>query len=140
MKRQMLSNYQLKIADLYDIPTNNVKRLVPNVCDKEKYVFHCEKLQLYLRLELKLKKIYCVLEFIQSHLAKTVYQKDMFNTHKKKNRSRKKWRQRWKSVVQINEQCGIRQNNGGLEKKNRSETCKQQKNYLKWRSKLSYMS
>ena len=29
-----------------------------------------------------------------------------FNTQKK-NRSRKNWRQRWKCVVQINEQCCI---------------------------------
>ena len=27
--------------------------------------------------------------------------------HTEKNRSRKKWRQRWKNAVQINEQCCI---------------------------------
>ena len=27
----MLSDYQLKIADLYNIPIGNVKKLVPNV-------------------------------------------------------------------------------------------------------------
>ena len=63
MKRKMLSNYQLKIADLYNIPIGNVKKLVPNVFDKEKYVLHYENLQLYLRLGLKLKKIHRVLEF-----------------------------------------------------------------------------
>ena len=36
--------------------------------------------------------------------------------HTKKNRIRKKWRQGWKSVVQINEQCCIRQKDGKLEK------------------------
>ena len=56
IKREMLSNYQLKIADLYNIPVGNVKKLVPNVFDKEKYVLHYESLQLYLRLGLKLKK------------------------------------------------------------------------------------
>ena len=30
IKRKMLSNYQLKIADLYNIPICNVKKLVPN--------------------------------------------------------------------------------------------------------------
>ena len=45
----MLSRYQLKIiADLYNIPIGNVKKLVPNVFDKEKYVIHYKKLQLYL--------------------------------------------------------------------------------------------
>ena len=56
MKRKMLSEYQLKIADLYNILTGKVKELVPNFFNKEKYVFHYEKLQLYLRLGLKLKK------------------------------------------------------------------------------------
>ena len=62
----MLSEYQLKIADLYNTPIDNVKKLVPNFLDKEKYVLHYENLQLYLRLGLKLKKIYRVLEFNQS--------------------------------------------------------------------------
>ena len=30
IKREMLSDYQLKIADLYNIPTGNVKMIVPN--------------------------------------------------------------------------------------------------------------
>ena len=46
IKREMLPNYQLK----------NFKKLVPNFSGKEKYVIHYENLQLYLKLELKLKK------------------------------------------------------------------------------------
>ena len=46
----MLSEYQLKIADLYNIPIGNVKKLVPNFFDKEKYVIHYENLQLYLKV------------------------------------------------------------------------------------------
>ena len=38
--KEMLSEYQLNIADLYNIPIGNVKKLVPNVFDKEKYVIH----------------------------------------------------------------------------------------------------
>ena len=49
----MLSDHQLKIADLYNTPLDNVKEVVPN--DKEKYVIHYENQQLYLRLGLKLK-------------------------------------------------------------------------------------
>ena len=56
IKREMLSEYQLKIADLYNFPISNVKKLVPNFFDKEKFVVHYENLQLYLRLGLKLKK------------------------------------------------------------------------------------
>ena len=62
----MLPEYQLKISDLYNIPTGNVKTLVPKVFDKEKYVLHYENLQLYLREGLKLQKIHSVLEFNQS--------------------------------------------------------------------------
>ena len=52
----MLSNYKLKIADHYDIPIDNVKKIVPSLFDKEKYLFHYENLQLHLRLGLKLQK------------------------------------------------------------------------------------
>ena len=42
IKREMLSDYQLKIADLYSISVSDVKKLVPNFFDKEKYVIHYE--------------------------------------------------------------------------------------------------
>ena len=42
-KRKMLSDYQLKIADIYNVLINNVKKLVPNFFDKEKRVIHFEK-------------------------------------------------------------------------------------------------
>ena len=70
IRREMLSNYQLKIVDLYNIAIGNVKKLVPNIFDKEKYVLHYKHLQLYLRLELRLKKIHRVLKFSQSQWLK----------------------------------------------------------------------
>ena len=66
----MLPKYQLKIADLHNIPIGNVKKLVPDFFDIEKYVIHYENLQNYLRLGLKLKEINCVFEFNQSHWLK----------------------------------------------------------------------
>ena len=36
IEREMLSEYQLKIVDLYSIPVGNVKKLVSNFFDKEK--------------------------------------------------------------------------------------------------------
>ena len=42
IKREMLSDYQLKIADPYNILIDNVKKLVPKFFDKEKYVIHYE--------------------------------------------------------------------------------------------------
>ena len=47
----MLSYYQLKITDLYNIPIGNVEKLVPNFFDKENYVLHYKNLQQYLRLD-----------------------------------------------------------------------------------------
>ena len=47
----MLSEYQQKIADLCNVPIGNVKKLVPNFFDKEKYVLHHENLQLFLKLK-----------------------------------------------------------------------------------------
>ena len=43
----MLSEYQIKIADLYNIPIGNVKKLLPNLFDEEKYVIQYENLKLY---------------------------------------------------------------------------------------------
>ena len=59
----MLFIYQLKIADFYNIPIVNVKKLVLNFFDQKKYVLQSENWQPYLRQRLKLKKTHCVLEF-----------------------------------------------------------------------------
>ena len=40
----MLPEYHLKIADLYNISIGNVKKLVPNLFDKEKNVIDYESL------------------------------------------------------------------------------------------------
>ena len=56
IKIEILSSYQLKIADFYNFAIGRVKKFVPNFFDKEKYVLHYENLQLYLRLGLELKK------------------------------------------------------------------------------------
>ena len=61
----MLFEYQLKIANLYSIPIGNVKKTVPNIFDKEKYVLHYKKLQIDLRLGLKLTNIHRILQFNQ---------------------------------------------------------------------------
>ena len=79
IKKEM-SEYQLMIADLYNILTGYVKKLVPNFFVKEKYVLHYKNLQLYLRLGLKLKKIHCLVELNQSQLLKPYIE---FNTQKR---------------------------------------------------------
>ena len=59
----MLSEYQLKIIDLHNIRIGNVKKLVPNFFDKEKYEIHYENSHIHFRLGLKLKTLHPILEF-----------------------------------------------------------------------------
>ena len=40
IKREISSNYKLKIPDIDHVPIGNVKKLVPNLFNKDKYVFH----------------------------------------------------------------------------------------------------
>ena len=48
VSNDMLSAYCKKIADKYDIKVGDVKKLIPNLGNKTKYVVHYRNLQLYL--------------------------------------------------------------------------------------------
>ena len=66
----MFSKFQLMFANFYKIPITNVKKFLLNFFNKERHVLHYEKVQLYLRIGLKLKKPHLVLEFNQSQWLK----------------------------------------------------------------------
>ena len=51
----MLSKYCHKIADKYKIKVGDVKKLIPNLDNKIKYVLHYRNLQLYLSLGMRHK-------------------------------------------------------------------------------------
>ena len=123
----MLSEYQLKFANLCNITIGNVKKLVPNFFNKEKYVFHQENLKLYLRLGLKLKNIYRVLEFNQSQWLKPYIE---FNTQKRIE-AEKKEDKVGKELYNIMNNAIIRKNSGKLMEWNPCKTSKQQKGLFK---------
>ena len=71
-----------KISDKYNISTGLVYKLIPTLCDKEKYVLHYRNLKLYTNLGLKVSKVHRVLAFNQSPWLKQYIH---FNTEKGKN-------------------------------------------------------
>ena len=73
IKREMLSDYQLKIADLYNISIGNVEKLVPYFFDKGKKCDSLWKLATLLKIRIEAKqktKKHSVLEFNQSQWLK----------------------------------------------------------------------
>ena len=74
--------YCKKIADKYDTKVGDVKKLIPNLKNKNKYAFHYRNLKLYLFLGIKLIKIHRILKFKQSNWMKKYID---FITEKRKN-------------------------------------------------------
>ena len=62
----ILSNYCKSIADKYEIKVGDIKKLIPYLGSKTKYVVHYRNLQLHLSLGMKLTNIYRALQFKQS--------------------------------------------------------------------------
>ena len=61
----MLWKYCKKIADKYRIKIGDVKKLIPYLGNKTKYVLHYRNFQLCLSLGMKMTKIHRVLKFKQ---------------------------------------------------------------------------
>ena len=78
----MLSKYCGDIANKYGIKFGGVKKLVPNLRYKIKYVVHHKNLQYYLSLGVRVIKVHKTLRFKQPNWLKEYIE---FNTEKRKN-------------------------------------------------------
>ena len=78
--KEWLSDYCLKIANGHNTTTGTVKKLVPNLVNKNIYVIHYRNLQQCLELGMKLKKIHRILKFKQSDWMRPYID---FNTQKR---------------------------------------------------------
>ena len=76
----MLSKYSNDIANKYGIKVCGVKKLIPNLSNKVKYVVHYKNLQYYLSLGIKLIKVHRILKFKQLNWLKEYVE---FNTKKR---------------------------------------------------------
>ena len=69
----MLSKYCSDIAKEYRKKAGGVKKLVPNLGNRSKYVVHYRNLQLYLSPGMKLAKIHRILKFKQLDWLKKIH-------------------------------------------------------------------
>ena len=69
----MLSDYCKNIKNKFKISNSKIRKLIPTLNDKEKYVLHEENLKLYLKLGLKLRKVHRVLQFNEKPWLKKIH-------------------------------------------------------------------
>ena len=63
VQKKWMSEYQY---NLLGVAPTQVEKLVPNLHNKDRYVFHLRNLQLYKSLGMRLAKVQCALQFDQS--------------------------------------------------------------------------
>ena len=110
--------------------------MAPKLFDKEKYLLHYENLQLYLRLQLNLKKIHCVFEFNQSQWL-TPYVE--FNIQKRIE-AEKNGEKYEKSLYRLMNNAVYSKAMEKLRNRINVKLLSDKKDILKWTSKPSYMS
>ena len=129
----ILSNYCKSIADKYDIKVGDVKKLIPNLGNKNKYVLYYRNIQLYLSLGMKLTKIHRVLQFKQSNWMKKYID---FNTKKRMSATNDFEKDFFK--LMINSAYGKTMEN--LRKRINVRFVNNKKDFLKYTSRPTYVT
>ena len=111
----------------------DVKKLIPNLVNKTKYLLHYRNLQLYLSLGMKLTKIHRVLKFKQSDWMKKYID---FNTEKRKHADNDFDKDFFKLL--INSVYGKTVEN--LQKRINVRFVNNEKDFLKFTSRPTYVS
>ena len=129
----MLSEYCKSIADKYDIKVGDVKKLIPNLGNKTRYVVHYRNIQLYLSLGMKLTKIHRALQFKQSNWMKKNID---FNTKKRMGATNDFEKDFFK--LMINSVYGKTMEN--LRKRINARFVNNKKDFLKYTSRPTYVT
>ena len=129
----MLSKYCKSFADEYDIKVGNVKKIIPNLGNKIKYVLHHRNLQLYLSLGMELTNIHRMLKFKQSDWMKKYID---FNTKKRMGATNDFEKDFFK--LMINSVYGKTMEN--LRKRINVRFVNNKKDFLKYKSRPTYVT
>ena len=129
----MLSKYCSDIANKYGIKIGGVRKLIPNLGDKVKYVVHYKNLQYYLSLGMKLEKVHRILKFKQSDWLKEYLQ---FST-KKRQESTDEFN---KSFFNLLINCIYRKSMKNIRKRISVKLINYSKDYLRCVSKPNFVS
>ena len=133
VRKNKLLDYCLDIADRYGIKAGDVSKLVPNLRDKSCYVLHYRALQLYVSLEMVVRKVHKILKFRQSDWLKEFV---LFNTEKRMNAANEFEKAFFKLI--INSVYGKTMEN--VRKRVNVKVINKEKDYLKVVSRPTFVS
>ena len=131
--KEWLSDYYLKIANVHNITTGTVKKLVPNLMNKNNYVIHYRNLQQCLELGMKLKKIHRIQKFKHKDWMKPYID---FNTQKRKDATNEADKNH--SKLLNNAEYG--KTMGNMRKRIKIRVVKTEKDVIKYTSKPTYVN
>ena len=133
VSEEMLSSFQLKINNKYDIKVGVTNKLIPNLLPEKNYVIHYRNLEYYLSKGWILTKVHKILEFKQCAWMKPYID---FNTERKKEATNETYKNLFKSFN--NAVYGETMEN--MRTRMKIRIIKTPKDFLKYSSRDTYIS